>query len=151
MATDLLWQRPTACTMMTTRSCFQPAPFPSCLASTTGGRPRSQRGDYDTTWPWVMLLIQISTRRQIRVSKVLVHENFTNYANDIALLRLGKNGLVGDPFFNQSKWQQLTEERVDLSVFSPACLPDAGENFVDQNGHVYGEQHQPMKKLQVCI
>ena len=38
---------------------------------------------------------------------------------------------------------QLTEERVDLSVFSPVCLPDIGESFVDQNGHVYGEQHQP--------
>ena len=42
---------------------------------------------------------------------------------------------------------QLTEERVDLSVFSPACLPDIGESFVDQNGHVYGEQHQPMITL----
>ena len=29
------------------------------------------------------------TRRQIRVSKVLVHENFTDNVNDIALLRLG--------------------------------------------------------------
>ena len=34
---------------------------------------------------------------------------------------------------------------MDLSIFSPACLPDIGESFVDQNGHVYGEQrHQPM-------
>ena len=30
------------------------------------------------------------TRKQIRVSKVLVHENFTDSLNDIALLRLGK-------------------------------------------------------------
>ena len=29
-------------------------------------------------------------RTQIRVIKVLVHENFTNTANDIALLKLGK-------------------------------------------------------------
>ena len=36
---------------------------------------------------------------------------------------------------------QLTEERVDLSVFSPACLPDNKEaSFVGQEGHVYGEQ-----------
>ena len=42
---------------------------------------------------------------------------------------------------------QLTEERVDLSVFSPACLPDVGESFVDQNGHVYGEQRQPIITL----
>ena len=30
------------------------------------------------------------TRRQIRVDKILVHEDFTNSTNDIALLRLGK-------------------------------------------------------------
>ena len=30
------------------------------------------------------------TRRQIGISKVLVHENFANSANDIALLRLGR-------------------------------------------------------------
>ena len=35
---------------------------------------------------------------------------------------------------------KLTEERVDLSVFSPACLPNIDESFVGQNGHVYGEQ-----------
>ena len=34
---------------------------------------------------------------------------------------------------------------MDLSVFSPVCLPDIGESFVGQNGHVYGEQRQPMK------
>ena len=34
---------------------------------------------------------------------------------------------------------QLTEERVDLSVFSPVCLPDIGESFLGQNGIVYGE------------
>ena len=41
----------------------------------------------------------LSTRRQIRVDKVLVHENFNDSANDIALLRLGKDGLSGHPFF----------------------------------------------------
>ena len=34
-----------------------------------------------------------------------------------------------------------------LLFFSPACLPDIGESFVDQNGHVYGEQRQPTKTL----
>ena len=43
------------------------------------------------------------------------------------------------PFNNQ-----LTEERVDLSVFSPVCLPGLGESFVEKNGHVYGKQRQPM-------
>ena len=36
---------------------------------------------------------------------------------------------------------RLTEERVDLSVFSPACLPNIGGDFVGQEGHIYGEQH----------
>ena len=35
---------------------------------------------------------------------------------------------------------------MDLSVFSPACLPDLGDSFVDQNGIVYGEQRHPIKK-----
>ena len=30
-------------------------------------------------------------RRQIRVSKIIVHKHFTDTVNDIALLRLGKN------------------------------------------------------------
>ena len=30
-------------------------------------------------------------RSQIRVSRVIVHENFTDSVNDIALLKLGKN------------------------------------------------------------
>ena len=33
---------------------------------------------------------------------------------------------------------------MDLSVFSPACLPDNNETgFVGQKGHVYGESAQP--------
>ena len=47
-----------------------------------------------------------------------------------------------NPFNNQ-----LTEERVDLSVFSPVCLPGIGESFVDQNGTVYGKQRQAMLSL----
>ena len=49
LETDLHWQRLTACMTRTRRtrteeSCCPPAPSPSCLASTTGGTPRSQRG-----------------------------------------------------------------------------------------------------------
>ena len=74
------------------------------------------------------------TRRQIRVNKVLVHENFTDsVVNDIALLKLGII-FWGDPPDTKS-----LDERVDLSVFSPACLPDNSASFVDQEGHVYGE------------
>ena len=33
---------------------------------------------------------------------------------------------------------------MDLSVFSPACLPDNNEaSFVGQEGHVYGKSAQP--------
>ena len=58
---------------------------------------------------------------------------------DIALLKLGEN-MSGDDLDHQ-----FAEERVDLSVFSPVCLPDFGESFLGQNGNVYGEQHQAMK------
>ena len=36
---------------------------------------------------------------------------------------------------------------MDLSVFSPACLPDIGESFVGHYGHVYGEQYKPLIKF----
>ena len=49
--------------------------------------------------------------------------------------------------FITSNDNQLTEERVDLSVFSPACLPSNSSSLVGQEGHVYGEQRQPMKTL----
>ena len=39
----------------------------------------------------------------------------------------------------------LTEDRVDLSVFSPACLPSNSSSLVGQEGHVYGEQRQPLR------
>ena len=44
---------------------------------------------------WLKIRIKIFicpfyNRTQIRVTKVLVHENFTDYTNDIALLRLGR-------------------------------------------------------------
>ena len=79
----------------------------------------------------------LCSRRQIKVSKVLVHDNFTESANDIALLRLGETSsynLLHNLF---------SEEQVDLSVFSPACLPSNSLSVVGQEGHVYGEQHKP--------
>ena len=100
------------------------------------------------------------------MDRVLVHENFTDSVNDIALLRLGKEGLSGDqpcekvkkltfvrffpilfltfPIKHPIK-NQLTENRVDLSVFSPACLPSNSSSLVGQEGHVYGEQRQPIR------
>ena len=40
------------------------------------------------------------SRKQIRVSTITVHENFTHSVNDIALLRLGKK-VFADPFNNE--------------------------------------------------
>ena len=48
------------------------------------------------------------------------------------------SNLVRKPFVDPLH-NPLLEERVDLSVFSPACLPNDDESFAGQNGHVYGE------------
>ena len=45
----------------------------------------------------------------------------------------------------------LTEDRVDLSAFSPACLPGIGESFFNKKGHVYGEQHLCIKDFHPII
>ena len=68
----------------TTRSCCLQALSPLCWASTIGGRPKSPKGgDYNTK----KIIDPLTTRRQIRVSKIIVHEY---YHDDIALLSLGK-------------------------------------------------------------
>ena len=102
-------------------------------------RPSQQEEDHGAKQVAVHVLLDqalqyLHIRRQIRVTKVLIHENFTDSMNDVALLQLGKKDLSAYPFH-----KQLTDERVDLSVFRPACLPEVGESFLDQNGHVYGE------------
>ena len=76
------------------------------------------------------------TRKEIRVSKVILHEG----AYDIALLKLGRKNLFGDSLNNLKFKIQFTEERVDLSVFSPVCLPGKGESFLGEDGFVFGEQ-----------
>ena len=82
-------------------------------------------------------------RRQIRVSEIIVHESFDFSFHDIALLKLGTDVylviLVTITCY--------TEERVDLTVFIPACLPSFGETFVNQEGLVYGEQANVEKVL----
>ena len=45
--------------------------------------------------PDIDIISALYSRRQIRVSKIIVHENFTDGGNDIALLRLGKKVHVG--------------------------------------------------------
>ena len=36
----------------------------------------------------------------IRVDKIIIHEDFKDSVYDIALLKLGKRGLSGDPLYN---------------------------------------------------
>ena len=66
--------------------------------------------------------------------------------NDIALLRLGKKKFSEDPISDQ-----ISDERVDLSVFSPACLPSNSSSFVGEDGHVYGEKRKPFTNQYVSI
>ena len=75
------------------------------------------------------------TRKRIKVRKVIVHENFTTSGNDIALLQLGKKNPL-----SLTQVCPFPEERVDLSVFSPVCLPSNGADFIGQNASVYGEE-----------
>ena len=51
----------------------------------------------------------------------IVHESYQNpkpYSNDIALLKLA--------------------EDIDLTTYTPACLPAPGADYIGQNGRVYG-------------
>ena len=82
-------------------------------------------------------------RRQIRVSEIIVHESFDFSFHDIALLKLGTDVYLVILVIITC----YTEERVDLSVFSPACLPSTGETFVNQEGLVFGEQTNVEKVL----
>ena len=56
-----------------------------------GGRIKSQTGGCSASYYRSQSLI---IRRQIRVGKVIVHEDYTKNTNDIALLKLGKDDLV---------------------------------------------------------
>ena len=42
-------------------------------------------------------------------------------------------------------------DRVDLSVFRPACLPSNSSSFVGEDGHVYGEKCKPFTNQYVSI
>ena len=57
------------------------------------------------------------SRRRIRISKVLVHENFTDSENDIALLRLGIRNLSIDPLHTQSQKIVWTSQSSVLPVY----------------------------------
>ena len=99
------------------------------------------------------LIVVICCRKKVRVDEIFLHENFTttgSKANDIALLRLGKNSyqpkriwdlICLDHFQRRRLFLSFhSEERVDLSTFPPACLPTKEYNPEGKDGHVYGER-----------
>ena len=69
-----------------TRSCCLPAPSLSYWESMIGGMSGGQTG-----WSikGAKLCNASYVRKKVRVSKFVVHENFTSNFNDIALLKLG--------------------------------------------------------------
>ena len=107
---------------------------------------------------------------------MFVHENFSDFSHDIALLRLGKgddyeydslksihyNFIPVPQYLNimistltpprrpnhsfncmsSTPKTSISEERVDLSIFTPICLPMENQNFVNEEGHVYGKNHK---------
>ena len=64
----------------------------------------------------------IFTRRQIRVSKILVHENFTDSMTDLAILKLGKKNLSGDPFYKNKRSIFPIHRREGGSISCQPCL-----------------------------
>ena len=72
------------------------------------------------------------------MSKVVVHEDFSTHVNDIALLKLGEFISSTSLKFRFKDSQMLPlseclidfiiEERVNLSKYPPACLPDDGDS-----------------------
>ena len=97
---ELRSQQPIAFTATkTTRSCCPLLPSPSCSACTTGGTPQRPKGFLSpkliTNSKYKCFHQLIFSRKQIRVSNIFVHENFSDASkwhssHDIALLKLGK-------------------------------------------------------------
>ena len=71
---------------------------------------------------------------------MFVHENYTaigSKANDIALLLLGSKYLKS---LTVTTSMLSPEERVDLSKFTPVCLPSGTISLTGKDGHIYGEE-----------
>ena len=57
------------------------------------------------------------TRRQIRASKIIIHEDFNDFVNDIALIRLGKITPSDDPIHVKTNSQKTG------SIFQSSTQP----------------------------
>ena len=79
-------------------------------------------------------------RKKVKVVEMFVHENYTaigSKANDIALLLLGSKYLKS---LTVTTSMLSPEERVDLSKFTPVCLPSDTISLTGNDGHIYGEE-----------
>ena len=79
-------------------------------------------------------------RKKVKVMEMFVHENYTaigSKANDIALLLLGSKYLKS---LTVTTSMLSPEERVDLSKFTPVCLPSDTISLTGKDGHIYGEE-----------
>ena len=71
----------------------------------------------------------------------IVHECYNvqqGSPNDIALLKVFSSWTRCHLFSVQSILLKLAED-VDLTVYTPACLPQPDEDYTGQTGNVYGE------------
>ena len=68
------------------RFCLQ-APYLSFSDSTIGGKMSRLEGWWLST---DLLFAHLKNRKHVRVSKVIVHQNFSTHTSDIALLKLGE-------------------------------------------------------------
>ena len=141
--------------------CCLPAPSPLCLGSTTEARPRlvlvlrqlwgrlgsprfSSMKTSQTLQMTSHCCILVGTFLVIRFLAVQCPDRVWGQPWDMSWqLRATLDRIRNSFNFSNLIDNQLTEERADLSVFSPACLPDIGESFLGQNGHVYGKGRSP--------
>ena len=70
-------------------------------------------------------------RKEVTVSKIIPHENYVLLHDDIALLKLS--------------------ESVDLSVYTPVCLPNTGDDFIGKTALVYGKLAGALHSLTICL
>ena len=70
---------------------------------------------------YILYLNSSQSRRDLEIEKIIIHEEYCvgkAFAHDIALLKL--------------------KEKVDVSMFPPACLPPRDADYTGKPGSVYG-------------
>ena len=68
----------------------------------------------------------INFRLNLEIDKMIIHENYnpTEQTHDIALLKVSSQIWIFNFYFAE----QL-KEKVDLNIYTPACLSDAGKDW----------------------